>query len=283
MHAHRIDVLDAADDDAVVVRITDDLELVFLPTEQRLVDQDLGDHRRVETAPDDVVELLEVVGDATTRTTQGVGRSDDRGKTDLLEEGMGFIEIFNGLRKRLLQSDLVHDLVKDLTILGASDDVTIRTDHPDTVLLENALIMKFTGTVQGRLTSEGRQQGVDGRALVGLPLHDLFNGFGRDRLDVGSIAQRGVGHDRRGVGVHQHDSIAVLTQSLAGLRSGIVELTALPDHDGAGTDQEDRMDVISSRHLRLIAEVFRKEGPNLRQCNDCVRRSEPGDRIFLGV
>ncbi len=46
--AHRIDVLDAADDHAVVRVVTHDLELVLLPPDDRLLDEDLPDRTGVE-------------------------------------------------------------------------------------------------------------------------------------------------------------------------------------------------------------------------------------------
>ena len=64
MHAHRIDILDRADDDAVVVLVADDLHLVLLPAEHRFLDQHLGGRRGVEPALDDLQELLAVIGDA---------------------------------------------------------------------------------------------------------------------------------------------------------------------------------------------------------------------------
>jgi hypothetical protein len=45
VHAHRIEVLDRADDDDVVVAVAHHLELEFLPAGDRLLDQDLADRR----------------------------------------------------------------------------------------------------------------------------------------------------------------------------------------------------------------------------------------------
>ena len=64
MHAHRIEVLDRADDDAVVVLVAHHLHLEFLPAEHRFLDQHLVGRRGVDAALDDVDELRLVVGDA---------------------------------------------------------------------------------------------------------------------------------------------------------------------------------------------------------------------------
>ncbi len=84
MHAHRIDILDGADDDAVVVLVADDLHLVFLPAEHRLLDQHLASGRGVEPALDDLEELLAVIGDAAAGAAEREGGADDGGKPDLL-------------------------------------------------------------------------------------------------------------------------------------------------------------------------------------------------------
>ena len=51
MDAHRVDVLDRADDDDVVVLVAHQLELKLLPAEHRLLEQDLGDRTGVRPAP----------------------------------------------------------------------------------------------------------------------------------------------------------------------------------------------------------------------------------------
>ena len=78
MHAHGIDVLDGADDDAVVGAVAHDLHLEFLPAEHRFLDQDLADGRGAQAALDDVLELVAVVGDAAAGAAEGEGGPDDR-------------------------------------------------------------------------------------------------------------------------------------------------------------------------------------------------------------
>ena len=85
VHAHRVDVLDGADDDAVVRLVADDLHLVLLPAEHALLDQHLVGGRSVEAALDDVEELLAVVGDAAAGAAEREGRADDGRQADLGE------------------------------------------------------------------------------------------------------------------------------------------------------------------------------------------------------
>src|SRR5690606_19287318 len=77
VHAHRVEVLDGANDDAVVRGIADHLHLELLPAQHRLLHQHFAGRGQLETALDDVLELLAVVGDAAAAAAQGEGRPDD--------------------------------------------------------------------------------------------------------------------------------------------------------------------------------------------------------------
>ena len=57
-----------------------------------------------------------------------------------------------------------------------------------------------------------------------------------------------VGHDRRRVRVDEDDLVALLEQHLAGLRARVVELGRLADDDRTGAEDEDAVDVVSTRH-----------------------------------
>ena len=70
--AHRIEVLDRADDDAVVVLVAHHLGLEFLPADERFLDENLADRRRFEAALGHGIELLAVVGDAAAGAAEGV-------------------------------------------------------------------------------------------------------------------------------------------------------------------------------------------------------------------
>ena len=66
MHAHRVEVLDGADDDRVVGQIAHHLHLVFLPAEHAFLDKHLVDGGELEAPPQQGVHLLGVVGQAAT-------------------------------------------------------------------------------------------------------------------------------------------------------------------------------------------------------------------------
>ncbi len=245
MHTHRIEVLDGADDDAVVLLVADHLHLVFLPADQRLVDQQLIGRRQIQTASADLLELFTVVGDAAAGTTHGEGRTDDAGKADLLQHAIGFIHVVGDTRARAGQADVTHGLVEAGAVLCLVDGVGIGTDHLDAELLQHAVALEVQRAVERRLAAHRRQQRVG--ALL---LDDLGHGLPLDRLDIGGVGHGRVGHDGRRVGVDQNDAEAFLFQRLARLSAGIVELAGLADDDGASTEDEDAFDICTFWHLR---------------------------------
>ena len=95
-----------------------------------------------------------------------------------------------------------------------------------------------------------------GSSASGLLQRDhLLHHLPGDRFDVGGVRQPRVGHDGGRVGVDQDDAVALLLQRLAGLRAGVVELAGLADHDRAGADDEDAVDVGAFGHLNYARDT----------------------------
>ncbi|MDT4797755.1 hypothetical protein FQZ97_303650 [compost metagenome] len=274
VHAHRVEVLDGADDDAVVLLVADNLHLVFLPADQRFVDQQFLGRRQVEAAGADFLELLAVVGDAAAGAAHGEGRTDDAGEADLLQDAVGLFHAVGDAGARAFQADGVHGLVEARAVFGLVDGVGVGADHFHAELLQHAVVLEVQGAVQRGLATHGRQQRV--RALL---LDDLGDGLPLDRLDVGGVGHGRVGHDGGRVGVHQDDAEAFFLQGLAGLCAGVVELARLADDDGAGTEDQDALDVCTLGHGTLVAN-FRKglRWPASRQSRRTGRRRHPRRR-----
>ena len=68
-------------------------------------------------------------------------------------------------------------------------------------------------------------------------------------LENGSIREGLVGHDRRGVGVDEHDVHARVLQHAARLRARIVEFRRLADDDRAGADDHNFLQIRSFGHV----------------------------------
>ena len=243
VHAHRIEVLDGADDDAVVLLVTDHLHLVFLPADQRFVDQQLLGWRQVQATGADFFELFTVVGNTTTGAAHGEGRTNDAREAQLVEDRIGFLHAVGDTGTWALQADGLHRLVETRAVFGLVDGIGVGADHFHAELLQDAFALQVQGAVQRGLATHGRQQGV--RTLL---LDDLGHRLPLDRLDVGGIGHGRVGHDGGRVGVHQDDAETFFTQGLAGLGAGIVELAGLADHDRASAENQDTFNVCTFWH-----------------------------------
>ena len=136
-----------------------------------------------------------------------------------------------------------HRLLEQLAILGQLHDLDRRADQLHAPLREHARLVEIDREVERGLASNGRQQRV--RALA---TDDVAHAFDSQRLDIRSVGNLGIGHDRGRIGVDQDDAVAFLAQRLAGLDTRIVELGSLADDDRAGAKDQDRVDVGTFRH-----------------------------------
>ena len=238
VHAHGVEVLDGADDDAVVRLVADDLHLELLPAEQRFLDEHFRDRREIESAGRDGFKFLLVVSDAAAGATERVGRAnDERQRADLSGDLASFLHRVRHAGLRQVEPDLEHGVFEEQTVLALLDGFRLRPDHAHAMLFQRPSAMQGHRGVQRRLAAERRQEHI--RLLFD---DDLLHHLRRDRLDVGAEGELRIGHDRGGVRIDEHHLIAFLAQGLAGLDAGVVELTALADNDGAGTDDENAFD-----------------------------------------
>ena len=182
--------------------------------------------------------------DATTGAAEGKARTQHAGISHALGDGLGVCHAVGIARARDLQADLGHGLVKELAVLAALDGGKVAADHLDAVLVERAVLCQFDGGVQTGLAAQRGQQRV--RALF---LDYALDKLGSDGLDIGAVGQARVGHDGRRVGVDQDDLKAILLEHLAGLGTGVVELTGLANDNGARANDEDALDVSTFRHV----------------------------------
>ena len=226
----------------------------------RLVDLHLPDHRRVETAPDDLLELGAVVGDAAADPAEREGGSNhDQRQADLVRRSprprrSSVPTVHCGAR---LRSPMASTTLAELVaVLRAVDRLAASADHLDAVLARGC---PRPSSAQAQFSAVCPPR-VGSRASIGVPLvaararGSCVTASADDRLEVGPIREGRIGHDRRRVGVDEDDPVALLPEGLARLRSRIVELAALTDDDGTGPDDEYRVNVVSSWHRLRSAE-----------------------------
>ena len=140
MHAHRIEVLDRADDDAIVFLVAHHLHLELFPAENGFLDQDFVGGGGVDAALDDLDELGLGVGDAAAGAAHGEGGPDDRGQADRIERAQRIGQVLGLDRARRLQTDAGHGLAETAAVLGLVDRVGGGADHLDVEFCQRALL-----------------------------------------------------------------------------------------------------------------------------------------------
>ena len=235
MDAHRVEVLDRADDDGVVSAVAHQLELELVPAEQRLLDEHLADRALGERALQQTLELLGRPRRAAAVPAERERRPQDHRQGQTLGH---VLRRRDDRRLRHPQARREHGLAEALAVLGALDDVDRRPDQLDAEIVEDALLGERDGEVERGLAAHRRQQRVGPLAL-----EHARDALEVERLEVRAVGEPGVGHDRRRVRVDDDRPEPVLPQHLQRLAARVVELAGLPDHDRPGADQADRLDV----------------------------------------
>ena len=244
--AHRVDVFDKADGNQFIVRVADDFDFQLFPTGDRLFDQDFRNHRRGQPASDDGAEFLRVVRDPAAGSAHRVRRTHDAGVAEFFDDRFRFFHRVRDFAASGFDAEFRHRVFELEAVFAAFDGVELNADDANAVFFEDARFFEFHRQVQRRLTAEVRKERV--RTFL---LDNSFDRRHRQRLDIRRVGHHGVGHNRRRVGVDQHDLITEFPQGLARLRSGVVELARLTDDDGAGTDNEDFLYVVATGHLSV--------------------------------
>ena len=244
MYPHRIEVFDAANDHHVVGAIAHHLQLEFLPAQQRLLNQDLGDRAGLQAAFAEGAELLGVVGDAPAAAAQGEGRPDDAGvAADDLAHPLRLLQGVGNAGGTHRHADPLHRLLKEQPVFRLADRLQVGADQLHPVLFQGAVFSQGYRQVESGLASHRGQQGI-GLFDLNHPGHHL----GRQRLDVGAIRHVRIGHDRSRVGIHQHHFEPFCPQRFASLSAGIIEFTGLADHNRPRAQQQDAPEVRAAGH-----------------------------------
>ena len=213
-----------------------------------MLDQDLRNRAGLETAFADGGVLLRVVCDSPATAAEGEGRANDPRKA--ADGGTHRFRFFQGggnAGGADLDPDSFHRLLEQQAVFRFLDGLQIGTDQLNPMALENAAFGQRHRQIQGGLSAHGRQQGI--RTFL---LNHPSDHLGRKRFDVSPIRHFRVGHDRRRIGIHQDHLVALSTECLAGLCSGIVEFTGLSDHDRTRTQQKDSTKIGPPGHGRSL-------------------------------
>ena len=244
MDADRVDVLHAADADGRVVAVAHHLVLDLLVALDALLDEHLVYGRERQCVAHQLAQLLLVVGESAARTAQREGRAQHHRIADLRGDLHGLLDRVRHLRRKHRLTQRLAQLLEELAVLGLLDRLERRAEDLDLALPEDALLGQLHGQVQTRLAAQTRNDGVG--ALV---TDDLGNVFERQRLHVDLVGNMRVGHDGGRVRIDQNHLVTLLLECKARLRTRIVELGGLTDHDRARPDDHHLLDIFSFRHV----------------------------------
>ena len=241
--AHRIEVFDRADDDAVVVFITHHFHLVLFPADQRLINQQLFGRREIQTAGANFFKLFAVISDTAAATAHGKGWANNAREAHVSGNRQRFFHRVCDTGTRGFQTNFLHRYVETTAVFCFINRIGGRTNHSHAELFQHALTLQLQRAVQRRLTAHRWQHRV--RALF---FNNLAYHFPVNRLDVGRIGHFRVGHDGRRVGVHQNDPVTLFAQGFTCLRARVVKLTRLTDNNRARTQNQDTFYICTFWH-----------------------------------
>ena len=129
--------------------------------------------------------------------------------------------------------------------------LAMNADDLNAVLFEDAGLIKLRAEVKSGLTAEVRKQCV--RTLL---LDYLSKSLEIERLDVGDISDIGVCHNSCRVRVHKNYLVSQISESLASLCAGVVELARLTYDDRTGADYHYLVDILFFGHILLLTRAF---------------------------
>jgi hypothetical protein len=228
------------------------IELV--PAPERLLDQDLPDRGSGQTD----LHLTAEPGLGRGETT-AVAAERERGPDDGRHgQALDLREIRDDRGGGDAEAARLHGLLEELTVLGAGDHLDPGPDQLDPELVEDTRAVELERHVERGLAPHRRQQ-----RLGALAPEDAGDRLEVERLQVGRVGERGVGHDRGGVRVDDDRAVALFAEHLERLAAGVVELARLADHDRPRADQADRMDVLTPRHCCTACDLSGIDAPRL--------------------
>jgi hypothetical protein len=123
--------------------------------DHRFFDEHFGSGRCIESALDDLFELLAVVSNAAARATHGERWPDDARKSDAGLDLVGLRQRVRDRRAWALQADFAHRIAEQLAILGHVDGFARSGDELDAVTREHSFAHQIERRVQRGLPTHG--------------------------------------------------------------------------------------------------------------------------------
>ena len=168
------------------------------------------------------------MGDDHVLAAQNVGRPHQNGIAQAEGSRQRFFFGMDDRSFRAGDAQFFKQGVKAAPVLGLIDAVRLRTHDG------HLIVAQHLGQLDSCLTAEGHD---DPHRILGPDnVHDVFI---RQRFEIQAVGRVKVGGNGFGVIVDDNDLIAGFLQGPDAVDAGIVELDALSDADGAGSEYHD--------------------------------------------
>ena len=141
MHAHGINIFNAADDNDVVPVVSHYFEFKLFPTEDRLFQQDLMCGAVSQTCSSNKFKFLLIKGDTRTQSTHCERGPNHYGVVKFHGGGKTFLHGMTYTRAGRLSSNFLNDSLENLTILASFDGINIGSDKSNSILFERTTFM----------------------------------------------------------------------------------------------------------------------------------------------
>ena len=243
MDAHRVQIFNRADDNAVVSSVANDLHFELFPTNQAFFNQEFASGREIKTAAANLEKLFKVISDTTARATERKTRPDDGWVTQRLLNRLRLLEAMRNAGAGATKADLGHRVFELKPIFSLVDGLWTGANQLHLVTLEDPMSMEVKGAIERGLTAHRRQDGIGA-----FPIDNPLDNLPGNRFDVGHIGRFRVSHDGRRVAIDQNDAKALGLQCLARLGTRIIKFTSLPDDDRASTYDENAAKILTLWH-----------------------------------
>ena len=253
VHTDGIHILHPADGDGLVVGVTHDFKFDLLVTFDALFNQHLVNGRKPEGIDADLHKFFLIVCKSASRSAESKSRTQYNGIADFFSSPLCVLQVIGNLRGDDRLADGLAHFLKKLTVFGPLNALAAGAQKLNPAFAQNTFPLKLHCKVQSCLPADAGDNGI--RPFIAQNFGYIVK---CQRLHVNLIGNRGIRHDGSGIGVDQHNLVALFFERQAGLRARIVELRRLADHNRAGPDDQHFFNVrslchILSPHSRLLS------------------------------
>src|SRR5579875_532135 len=154
VHTHTQYVLHVAHRDGVPSAIPHYLELYLLPVTNIALNEHLAHDAVGKTSTHNGFQLIRVPSNTTTPSPQRERSPNDHGVAYLLRHAEGLLEGVGLTALKHIYSGVYHGLLEHRPVRRPFDGLHTCTQHPHTVLFEDALLLQYEPTVERRLPTE---------------------------------------------------------------------------------------------------------------------------------